>query len=92
VLRGTPEQKNRSNLRHEEVPGTNKHEGTKKEQKHKTDQSVRAPTVSSLPLDNMFKVVSVIQQSMTQFSNAETEETRTMVITKLVLYIMKQNS
>jgi hypothetical protein len=28
---------------------------------------------------------------MTEFSNAETEEARTMAIAKLVLYIMKQN-
>jgi hypothetical protein len=28
ALQGTPEQNKRNNLRHEEVPGTNKHEGT----------------------------------------------------------------
>jgi hypothetical protein len=37
VLRGTPDQNKRQNLRHEEVPGMYKHEGTKKEQQHETD-------------------------------------------------------
>jgi hypothetical protein len=32
-----------------------------------------------------------LQHSMTEFSNAETEEVRTMVIAKLVSFIMKQN-
>jgi hypothetical protein len=39
-----------------------------------------APTVSSLPLDNRFKVASVVQQSMTEFSNAETEKARIKAI------------
>jgi hypothetical protein len=59
--------------------------GDKKEQLHETDQSVRAPTASSLPLDNVFKVASVVQHSMTEFSNAETEEPRTMTIANLSL-------
>jgi hypothetical protein len=91
ALQGTPEQNQRNNLRHEAVPGKNKHEGMKKGQLHETDHSVRDPTVSSLPLDNMFKVAIVVQQSMTEFSNAETEEAKTRVIAKLVSYIMKQN-
>jgi hypothetical protein len=45
----------------------------KKEPQLKTDESVRAPAASSLPLDSMFKVASVVQQSMAEFSNAETE-------------------
>jgi hypothetical protein len=53
-------------------------------------QSVRAPTVSSIPLDNIFKVAIVVQQSMIEFSNAE-REVRTMATAKLVSYIMKQN-
>jgi hypothetical protein len=39
----------------------------------------------------MFKVATVVQQSMTDFSNAETQEAKTMAIAKLVSYIMKQN-
>jgi hypothetical protein len=91
ALQGISEQDKRYNLCQEEVPVTNKHEGTKKEQMHETDQSVRAPTVSSLPLDNMYKVATVVQQSMTEFSNAEREEATTMDVVKLVSFIMKQN-
>jgi hypothetical protein len=87
---GTPEQNKRNNLCHEEIPGKNKHEETKKEL-HEKDQSVGTPTISSLPLDNMFNIAIVVQQSMTKFSNAETEEARTMVIAKIVSYTTKQN-
>jgi hypothetical protein len=84
-------QNKRNNISHEEVPGKNKNKGMKKEQLHETDQSVRTPTVSSLPLDNKLKAAIVVQHSMTEFSNAETEEDKTMVIANLVSYIMKQN-
>jgi hypothetical protein len=91
ALWGTPEQNQKNNLCLQELPGKNNHEGMKKEQLHETDHSVRAPAVSSLPLDKMFKVATVVQQSMTEFSNAETEEARTMVVVELYSYIMKQN-
>jgi hypothetical protein len=91
ALRVTPKQNKRNNLPHEEVPGMNKQEETKKEQLHETDLSVRAPIVSSLHLDNVFKVAIVVQKSLTEFSNAGAEEARTMAIAKLVSYIMKQN-
>jgi hypothetical protein len=45
ALQGTPEQNKRNNLRHEEIPGKNKHKGMKKEQ-HEKDQSVGAPRCS----------------------------------------------
>jgi hypothetical protein len=91
MLRGTLDQNKRNTLRHEEVPGTNEHERTKREQQHETDHSVRAPTVSSLPLNNMLKVASIVQQSMTEFSNAEAEEAGTIATAKLVLYITNQS-
>jgi hypothetical protein len=65
--------------------------GQKTNSSTKTGQSFQAPTVSSLPLNNMFKIVSVVQQGLTEVSDAEPEEARTMTITKLVTYIMKQN-
>jgi hypothetical protein len=40
ALWGTPGQKKRNNLCHDEVPGMNKHEGMEQEQQHETDQSV----------------------------------------------------
>jgi hypothetical protein len=49
-----------------------------------TCQSVQAPIVNSQPLDNMLRVVTVVQQIMT-------EEDKIVAITKIVLNLMKQN-
>jgi hypothetical protein len=54
-------------------------------------QSVPAPDVNSLPLDNMFRVVTVVQQIMTEFNGAVSEEAKIMAITKIVFNLMKQN-
>jgi hypothetical protein len=54
-------------------------------------QSVPTPDVNSLPLDNMFRVVSVVQQIMTEFNGAASEEAKIMAITKIVLNLLKQN-
>jgi hypothetical protein len=54
-------------------------------------QSVSAPDVNSLPLDNIFRVVSVAQQIMTEFNGAVSEEAKIVAITKTVLNLMKQN-
>jgi hypothetical protein len=56
-----------------------------------TDQSVQAPLVNSQPLDNMLRVVSVVQQIMTEVSCALSEEKKIEAITKTVLKIMNQN-
>jgi hypothetical protein len=34
------------------------------------NRSVRAPNINSLPLDNMFKIVTVLKQIMTEFNGA----------------------
>jgi hypothetical protein len=57
----------------------------------KTGQSVRAPTVGSQPLDNMLRVVTVVQQIMIEFSGAVSEEDKIVAITKIVLNLMKQD-
>jgi hypothetical protein len=54
-------------------------------------QSVRAPTVSSQPLDNMLRVVTAVQQIMTEFNGAVSEEDKIVAITKIVLNLMKQD-
>jgi hypothetical protein len=56
-----------------------------------TGQSVWAPNVNSQPLDNMLRVVTVVQQIMTEFNGAVSEEDKIVVITKIVLNLMKQN-
>jgi hypothetical protein len=39
----------------------------------------------------MFKVVTAVQQIMTEFSGAVSEEQKILAITKVVLNLMKQN-
>jgi hypothetical protein len=56
-----------------------------------TGQSVGVPNVKNMPLDNMLRIVTVVQQIMTEFNGAVTEEEKTVVITKSVLNIMKRN-
>jgi hypothetical protein len=54
-------------------------------------QSVRAPTVSSQPLNNMLRVVTAVQQIITEFNGAVSEEDKIVAITKIVLNLMKQD-
>jgi hypothetical protein len=54
-------------------------------------QSVQAPHVNSQHLNNMLRVVPVVQQIMTEFSGAVTEEDKIVAITKTVLNLMKRN-
>jgi hypothetical protein len=53
------------------------------EQQQETGQSVRAANVNSQPLDNMLRAVTLVQQFMTDFNGAVSEEDKLMVITKL---------
>jgi hypothetical protein len=54
-------------------------------------QSIQTPTVNSSPLDNMLRVVTVVQQIMTEVNCAVSEEQKIVAITKIVLNLMKQN-
>jgi hypothetical protein len=54
-------------------------------------QSVEARNVNSELLDNMLRVVTVVQQIMTEFNGAVSEEAKIVAITKIVLSLMKQN-
>jgi hypothetical protein len=55
-----------------------------------TGQSVQAPLLSSQPIDNMLRVVTVVQQIMTEVSGAQSQEEQIVVITKIVLKLMNQ--
>jgi methionine-rich copper-binding protein CopC len=57
----------------------------------KIGQSVWAAIVNSQPLDNMLRVVTAVQQIMTEFNGAVSEEDKIVAITKTVLNLMKQN-
>jgi uncharacterized protein YoaH (UPF0181 family) len=55
-------------------------------------QSVQAPNVNGLSLNDMFKIVAAIfQQIMTQLNGNESEQDRIAAITKVVLKLMKPN-
>jgi hypothetical protein len=60
------------------------------EEQQVSGQSVRGPNVNSLPLDNMIRVATVVQQIMTEFSGA-VSEAKIVAITKIVLNIIKRN-
>jgi hypothetical protein len=60
-------------------------------QGQETGQSVQAPNVSSHPFHNMLKVVTVVQQNMTEVSGVLSKEEEILAITKIVLKLMNQN-
>jgi hypothetical protein len=76
VLRGTPQQNKRQNIHNEAVTAMNKRKVLRNE--HKTGQSMWAPTVNSTPMDYIFRVVSLVQQTMAEISDADSEQARTM--------------
>jgi hypothetical protein len=55
-----------------------------------TGQSVGAPNVNSLPLDNnMLRIVTIVHQLMTEFNGAVSEEGKIVAITKIVSHLKK---
>jgi hypothetical protein len=54
-------------------------------------QSVPATNVNSQPLDNMLRVVTVVQQITTQFNGALSDEDKIVAITEIVLNLLKPN-
>jgi hypothetical protein len=79
-----------------QVPVTSPSAGTKLStpatgQQQKTGQSVRAQNTNSQPLDSMLRVVTVVQQIMTEINDAVSEEEKIVAITKIVLNLMKQD-
>jgi hypothetical protein len=59
--------------------------------KQETGQSVQAPNTYNQPLDNMLRLVTVVQQIMIDFNGVVTEEDKIVVIIEIVLNHMKQN-
>jgi hypothetical protein len=56
----------------------------------KPGQSVPAPSVNTETLDTV-RVITVVQQIMTELSGAVSEQDKIMAITKIVLSLMKNN-
>jgi hypothetical protein len=59
-------------------------------QPQQSGQSVRAQKANSQPLDDMLRVVTVVQQIMTELNGSVSEEDKIVAITKIVLNLMKQ--
>jgi hypothetical protein len=57
-----------------------------------TCQSVTDSIVNSLPLDVMLRTVTIVQQFMTEFNGAVSEEEKTVAITKTVFNLIKQSN
>jgi hypothetical protein len=56
-----------------------------------TGQSAQASNVNSLPLDNMLRAMTVVQQIMTEFSGSVSKDEEILAFTKIVLNLMEQN-
>jgi hypothetical protein len=92
VLQGSTAQQQQPQAR--QVPVANSPAGVKLStlasgEQQKAGQSVRAPTVNSQPLDNMLRVVTAVQQIMTEFNGAVSEEDKIVAITKIALNLKK---
>jgi hypothetical protein len=57
----------------------------------KVGQSAPAQIVNSLPLDNMVRVVTVVQQFMTEYNDDVSNEAKMQAISKIVLTLLEQN-
>jgi hypothetical protein len=57
----------------------------------KADQSAPAQIVNSSPLDNMVRVVTVVQQFMTEYNGAASKEAKIQAISKIALSLLEQN-
>jgi hypothetical protein len=60
-------------------------------QPQQSGQSVCTQNVNSQTLDNMLRVVTVVQQIMTEFNGAVSEQEKIVAITKIFLNLMKHN-
>jgi hypothetical protein len=54
-------------------------------------QSAPAQIVNSLLLDKMVRVVTVVQQFMTEYNDAVSKEAKIQAISKIVLTLLEQN-
>jgi hypothetical protein len=64
---------------------------TPKPRRNETGQSVPATSVNSEPLDNMCRVITVVQQIMTELKGAVSEREKILAITNIVFNLMKEN-
>jgi hypothetical protein len=56
-----------------------------------TGQSAQGSNVNSLPLDNMLRAITIVQEIMAEFSGAVTKDNKILAIRKILLNLMGQN-
>jgi hypothetical protein len=76
ALRSNPQQRQPPVVT-KEAPAPTEH------QQQNAGQPVQASNVSSVALDNKFRIATVVQQIMTEFSGAVSEEEKIVAITKI---------
>jgi hypothetical protein len=81
ALQGNLEQKKRPHHQ-DSVAALIDPETSKNEQQQESFQSVRDPNVNSLPSDDILRASIVVHQIMTEFKNAESEESKVMALQK----------
>jgi hypothetical protein len=94
ALRGSGEQQKRPQSRDVPMacpPAAGKQNLPAPALQQETCQSVQAQRVNSQPLDNMLRAVIVVQQIMTEFNGALSEEDKIVAITEIVLNLKKPN-
>jgi hypothetical protein len=69
------------------LEGEGKKESSRKEKNQPGQQS---GTKQKSTMDNMFKVINVVQQIMTGLNESVSEEDKTMTITKIVLNLINE--
>jgi hypothetical protein len=84
ALRGHPEEQTRKEAA--PPPRTTKPSTTSKQ----TGLSLPAPPVNNVNVD-MYNVITVVQQIMTELKDAVTKEAKILAITKIVFNLMKNN-
>jgi hypothetical protein len=58
---------------------------------HETGQPDPTPKVNTWPLACMFQVVSVVEQTMTKFSDVESKQGKILAVSKIILNLIQQN-
>jgi hypothetical protein len=60
-------------------------------QEQESGQSAQALNVNSALLNNMFRIITAVQQIMTELNEAMSEEDKIVAITRIVINLMKQD-
>jgi hypothetical protein len=95
ILRSSSSRKLRAQEEHYSttgiIAGLVDHETSKKAQRQERGQSARDPNANNLSSDEILKALIAEQQIMAELKNSDTEQSRAIAITRIVLYLMNKN-